>query len=89
MYPQLSTIRQWVHELWECKRSGGKRDDEDPEAEQGDDNSAGDSDVAGWTTDEGEEEWEARFRDDPPQDLGDESSDGEVEWPLCDNIQVQ
>ena len=34
-YPQLSTIRQWMHELWESKRKGRKRDDEDPEAEQG------------------------------------------------------
>ena len=78
-----------MHELLESKRKGSKRDDDDPEAEQGETASAGDSDAAGWTTDEGEEEWDARFRDDPPQDPGDESSDEEVEWPLCDDIQVQ
>ena len=77
-YPRLATIRQWLHALLETKRRGGR----------GDTASAGDSDAAGWTTDEGEDEWEARFRDDPPQDPGDESSDEEVDRPLCDDIQV-
>ena len=89
VYPQLSTIQQWMHELWESMRKGHKQDDEETEAEQGEDDSAGDSDAAGWTTDEGEEEREERFRDDPPQDPGDESSNEEVEVPLCDDIHVQ
>ena len=59
-----------------------------PRPSGGDTASAGDSDAARWTTDEGQDEWEARFRDDPPQDPGDESSDEEVAWPLCDDIQV-
>ena len=70
------------------KHRGCREDDDDPEAERGDAASAGDSDAAGWTTDEGEDEWGGRFRDDPPQDPGDESSDEEVDRPLCDDIQV-
>ena len=31
-YPQLSSIRQWMHELWESKRKCSKGDDEYPEA---------------------------------------------------------
>ena len=85
-YPQLATIRQWLHALLESRRRGARMDDEDPEAEQEDTASAGDSDAAGWTMDEEEDEWEARFRDDSPQDPGNDSSDEEVEWPLCDDI---
>ena len=88
-YPQLPYIRQWMHELWESKHRGRKEDDDDPETEHGDEDSAADPDVADWTTYEDEGEWEARFRDDNPQDQGEGSSDEEVEWPLCDDIQVQ
>ena len=88
-YPQLSSIRQWMHELWESKHRGHKGDDEDPETERGEEDSPADSDVADRTTDEDKGEWEARFRDGTLQDQGEGSSDEEVEWPLCDDIRVE
>ena len=34
-YPQLSSIRQWMHDLWEGKHRRQKGDDEDPETGHG------------------------------------------------------
>ena len=87
-YPQLATIWQWLHALLESRRRGDRTGDEDPEAEQEDAASAGDSDAAGWTTDEEKDVWDARLRGDLPSDLGSDSSDEEIEWPHCDNIRT-
>ena len=65
-YPRLSSIRQWMHELWESKRRGRKGADEDPETEHGEEDAAG-SDGTDWTTDEDEEEWETRLRKGTPK----------------------
>ena len=88
-YPRLATIRQWLHTLLESKRKGGNEEENDLGAEQEETASAGDSDTAGWTTDEGEEEWDACFQEDAVQDPAEELSDEEVEWPQCDDIQVE
>ena len=85
-YPRLSSIRQWMHKLWESKRRGRKGDDEDPETKHVEEDSPAGSDG---TTDEDEGEWETRLREGTPHDRGDGSSDDEGDIPWCDDIQVQ
>ena len=64
-YPQLATIKHWLHALLESRRGGGgdRVGDGDLEAGQEDTASAGDSDAAGWTdgrTGEEEDVWGGR-----------------------------
>ena len=86
-YPQLATLRQWLHARLESRRRGDRLDDENPEAEQQDAASTADSDAAGWSTEEDEEVWDTRFRGDLPHDVESDSSCGENEWPFCDDFQ--
>ena len=88
MGPQLSSIQQWMHDLWEGKNRGQKGEDEDPETGHGVEGSAAGSDVANWTTGEDEEEWETRLQGTTLLDQHEESSDEEIEWRRCHDIQV-
>ena len=88
VYPQLSSTRQWMHDLWEGKSRGQKGGDEDPETGHGGEGSEAGSDVADWTTDEDEAEWETRLQGTTPLDQHSESSDEDIDWRQCDDIQV-
>ena len=77
-----------MHDLLEGKNRGPKGEEEDPETGHGGEGSAAGSDVADWTTDEDEEEWETRLQGTTPLDQHNESSDEESEWRQCDDIQV-
>ena len=86
-YPQMSSIRQWLHALLEGKRSGGREEEEDEEAEQEVVTMEG-KDGTGWITDEDEEEWAERFLAEAADDLVGESCDEEDEWLRNDDIRV-
>ena len=86
VYPQLSSIRQWMHDLWEGKSKGQKGEDKDPETGHREGGSEAGLDVADWTTDEDEAEWQTRLQGATPLEQRTESSDEEIDWHQCDDI---
>ena len=87
-YPQLQTIKQWLHDLWECKNRGQKGGEEEGEQEPEKEGSEAESDEADWSTDDDEAEWDDRLRDPAPADQQPESPDEDLEWGPHDDIRL-
>ena len=83
-YPQLATFRQWIYPLLEGRRRGDRMGDVRPGGR------AGGCRLGGGLRCGGLDNGRRRgcVGGTPPNNLGNDLSDEEVEWPHCDDIQA-